>query len=263
MKIPVYSGEIIYSGEDEHGPIAVVEEKTSRTLHFGTTARQSTMFLHDPTALALSYTRCMLGGLLFAPPPESVLVLGLGGGSLVKFLLHRFPACRVDAVEMRSQVAEVARDYFQLPVDEPRFTLHLQKAEDFFARSDLGSYDWVLVDLHNRDGMAPILDQADFFARCCQLLNVDGVLAANLWTGDREELLGRIGTCLHRAFKDQVLFLPVARKRNTVALAFNFSLPSLDVQPTRRRASELEASYDVEFVEFLWDLLRYNRHLSK
>jgi len=261
-KIPAYSGNIIYSCEDEYGPIAVVEEATSRTLHFGSTARQSTMFLNNPIALALSYTRCMLAGLLFAPPPRSVLVLGLGGGSLPKFFLHRFDGCRVEVVEMRRCVAETARDYFALS-EHDRLTLHLQKAEEFLARDDVGPYDWVLVDLHNSDGMAPVLDQADFFARCQRLLRPGGVLVANLWTGDRDEFLARIGARLHREFKEQVLFLPVARKRNTVAFAFNFALPSLDVQPTRRHASELQGQYDIEFVDFLWDILRYNRKLKK
>lgn len=261
-KIPSYSGEVIYACEDEYGPIAVVEETTSRTLHFGSTARQSTMFLSDPIALALSYTRCMLGGLLFASPPRTALVLGLGGGSLPKFMLNNFDDCRVEVVEMRRSVAETARDYFALP-DDARLTLHLQKAEEFLARDDVGPYDWVLVDLHNSDGMAPVLDQEDFFVRCQRLLHPGGVLAANLWTGDQDDFLARIGARLHREFKEQVLFLPVARKRNTVALAFNFMLPSLDVQPTRRHASDLQARYDIEFVDFLWDILRYNRNLQK
>ena len=84
-KTPAYSGEIIYSCADEYGPIAVVEEATSRTLHFGSTARQSTMYLNDSVRLALSYTRCMLAGLLFVPPPRRVLVLGLGGDRCPSF----------------------------------------------------------------------------------------------------------------------------------------------------------------------------------
>ncbi|MGY8822638.1 MAG: spermine/spermidine synthase domain-containing protein [Candidatus Latescibacterota bacterium] len=261
-KIPAYIGDIIHSCADEYGAIAVVEEATSRTLHFGSTARQSTMYLNNPVRLALSYTRCMLGGLLFAPPPRRALVLGLGGGSLPKFLLHHYGECRVEVVEMRPLVAETARNYFALPEND-RLTLHLQKAESFLARDDVGPYDWIFVDLHNSDGMAPVLDQADFFARCQRLLEPSGMLSANLWTGDQADFLARIGARLHQSFKEQVLFLPVARKRNTVALAFNFALPSLDVQPKRQYADELQMRYDIEFVDFLWDILRYNRNLQK
>jgi len=261
-KIPAYSGEIIHSCADEYGAIAVVEEATSRTLHFGSTARQSTMYLNNSVRLALSYTRCMLGGLLFAPPPRRALVLGLGGGSLPKFLLHHYGECHVEVVEMRPLVAETARNYFALPEDD-RLTVHLQKAESFLTRDDVGPYDWIFVDLHNSDGMAPVLDQAEFFAICQRLLQPGGVLAANLWTGDQSDILARIGARLHQSFKEQVIFLPVARKRNTVALAFNSVLPSLDVQPTRQHANELQMRYDIEFVDFLWDILRYNRNLQK
>ena len=256
-KIPVYKGEVIHSERDEYGDIAVVQEATSRTLHFGSTARQSTMLMADPARLALSYTRCMLGGLLFAPTPSSALMLGLGGGSLPKFLLHQFEDCRVDAVEMRVRVAAVARTYFALPEDA-RLTLNIQKAEEYLARQDIGPYDWLLIDLHNRDGMAPVLDQPDLFARCQQVLSERGVLAANLWTGDKEAYLARIGERLQSAFAGRVLFLPVAGKRNTVALAFNFVPPALDDRSLLQSARQLQARYDIEFVDFLRDIMRYN-----
>ena len=256
-KIPVYKGEVIYSGRDEYGDIAVVQEATSRTLHFGSTARQSTMLMAHPTRLALSYTRCMLGGLFFAPPPRSALMLGLGGGSLPKFLLHQFEDCRVEAVEMRARVVDVARRYFALPED-PRLVLHVQPAEEFLWREDAGPYDWLLIDLHNRDGMAPVLDHPDLFVRARRLLGQRGVLAANLWTGKEEAFLERIRVRLDQAFERQVLFLPVAGKRNVVALAFASDLPDLTERSARALAGQLQVQYDVEFVDFLGDILRYN-----
>lgn len=255
--VPVYRGDVIYSARDEHGDIAVVQEATSRTLHFGSTARQSTMLMADPTRLALSYTRCMLGGLLLVPPPRSALVLGLGGGSLPKFLLHHFAECRVDAVEMRARVAAVAHRYFALPEDE-RLTLHVQKAEDFLSGPDTGPYDWLLVDLYDRDGMASMLDESDLFLRCRALLGERAVLSVNLWTGNREAFLERICTRLNEAFGECVLLLPVAGKSNTVALAFNDPLPNLNDKRMRHRAAQLQSLYGIEFVDFLRDLLRYN-----
>ena len=255
---PVYRGDVIYSGQDEHGDLTVVQEATSRTLHFGSTARQSTMLMADPTRLALSYTRCMVGGLLLAPPPCSALVLGLGGGSLPKFLLHNFAECRIDVVEMRARVVAVARRYFALPEDK-RLALHVQKAERFLSRTDTGPYDWLLVDLYNRDGMASVLDEPDFFLRCRQLLSERAVLSVNLWTGNRAESLDRIRTRLTEAFGESVLLLPVAGKSNTVALAFNVPMPALNDPRMHRRAAQLQTLYGIEFVDFLRDLLHHNK----
>ena len=45
---------------------------------------------------------------------------------------------------------------------------------------------------------------------------------------------------------------------NTVALAFNASMPILNDQRLYQRAAQLQALYEIEFVDFLRDLMRYN-----
>ena len=256
----MYDGKLIHSARDEFGPIEIVDEATSRTMHFGSRARQTTMLLRDSVGLALSYTRCMLSALLFTSAPRSVLMLGLGGGALARFLRYHWPECRITVVEKRPLVVEFAREYFALPSDE-HFAVHVEAAENFLADRRAGEYDWIMVDIHDRDGMAPALGQPEFFARCKKRLSGRGVLVANLWTGDRESLLEGIDRSLHQVFTGEVLHLPVARKRNTVAFAFNFALPSLEVGLFRRKATELEERYGVEFSQFLWDLMRYNQGL--
>ena len=254
----IYDGEVIHSARDEFGPVEIVDEATSRTMHFGSRARQTTMFLNDSKALSLSYTRCMLSGLLFAPAPRSVLILGLGGGALVRFIRYYLPQCRIAVVEKRALVVALARKYFALPEDE-NFALHVEPAEVFLGAGHVDRYDWILVDLHNHDGMAPALAQPDFFTRCRSLLGGQGVLAVNLWTGDRESLLKSIHRALRWSFDDAVLHLPVSRKRNTVAFGFDSPRPSLEVRSARRTAMDLEAAYGgVEFSQFLRDLLASN-----
>ena len=77
------------SGDTAKGPtIAVSDAYGVRSLHVGGEAIQSSMKLGDPFSLALDYTRCMMGFLLFHPQPREALMIGLGGGSLAKFF-HR------------------------------------------------------------------------------------------------------------------------------------------------------------------------------
>lgn len=78
-------GTLIHQAQTDDGVIEVVDNGDSRSLHFGTYPRQSSMRLSDPAHLALSYTQSMMGCLLLNPIPRRVLVIGLGGGSLVKF----------------------------------------------------------------------------------------------------------------------------------------------------------------------------------
>src|SRR3569623_1391487 len=122
-----YHGTLIHRSRDADGPIEVVDDGVIRTLHFGNDVRQSSMALHDPVHLMLLYTQAMMSCLLFQPDPKRVLLIGLGGGSLAKFLLHHFPRCKIDAVERRAAVVKLAHGYFQLP-ETPRLRVTVDDA---------------------------------------------------------------------------------------------------------------------------------------
>ena len=124
---------LVFSCHDEEGVIEVVDDLDTRALYFGTSARQSAMSREAPHRLVLSYTRSMLSGLLFTRKPRSALVLGLGGGSLPRFLMHVFPTCRIDVVERRAKVVQVAHDYFHL-ARSPRLRTHRVRRRGVSAR---------------------------------------------------------------------------------------------------------------------------------
>lgn len=124
-----YSGTLIHCQRDAEGPIEVIEAHGVRSLHFGTEPRQSAMALATPDRLELSYLRAMLVGLVFVPDPRRILVLGLGGGSLVRFLLQHYPQAHIDAVESRAALVEVARTYFGLP-EQPALRVRIADARE-------------------------------------------------------------------------------------------------------------------------------------
>jgi spermidine synthase len=64
------------------------------SLHFETDAIQSLMSCKDPFALQLPYTKTMMGFLLTNPNPRHILMIGLGGGSMVKFCHEHLPCWR-------------------------------------------------------------------------------------------------------------------------------------------------------------------------
>src|SRR5262245_14571019 len=80
-------------GEDE---VYITERFGVRSLHIGSDTIQSSMRLTRPIDLELSYTRSMMAFLLFRDPPARVLMIGLGGGSLAKFVYHRLPAAGLE-----------------------------------------------------------------------------------------------------------------------------------------------------------------------
>lgn len=50
-----------------------------------------------------------------ASPPERILVLGMGGGTVVRQCRQLYPKAQIDAVEIDARVIRVARQHFHLP----------------------------------------------------------------------------------------------------------------------------------------------------
>ena len=255
-----YGGIVIHQDRDALGTLEVVEDGYQRSLHFGSEPKQSSMDLNDPLRLALSYTRAMLSALLFNPAPQRVLLLGLGGGSLAKFVLHHFPACRLDAVEYRESVYQAARGYFHLP-DDPRLSVHFADAADFIRQADAGhsGYDLILLDAFTADGVAQGTCGLSFFEASRTRLAEAGVLAANLWSGDTiklDDVLGDLGD----AFDGRLLRLPVDGKANVIALVTQAGRPRRDLRRLDQQAQALQQRLGLEFILFLNRLRKNNRY---
>ena len=92
--------------------VDISEEAGVRYLHFGSDWVQGAMRIARPWALELSYTREMMAGLLLRPTnlwPRSALLIGLGAGSLAKFIYRNLPDCRITIVEINPQIEFIAR----------------------------------------------------------------------------------------------------------------------------------------------------------
>src|SRR5690606_29113772 len=94
-----------------------------RYLHFGTKWVQGAMRISRPNQLVLDYTRQMMAWLLFTDPQptDTIGILGLGAGALLKYTLAHTPA-QVETVEWNDEVTAICRAYFRLP-DSPRSTI--------------------------------------------------------------------------------------------------------------------------------------------
>ncbi|WP_028989511.1 hypothetical protein RG903_07715 [Thermithiobacillus tepidarius DSM 3134] len=247
----IYPGTIIHRTQDEFGIIDVVQEARTRSLYFGAPPQQSSMLLRDPVQLVFAYTRAMMACLLFNDKPRSALLIGLGGGSLAKFLLHHFPDCRVDAVENRASVADLAHRFFHLPED-PRLRIHIGDGGEFVRAVSTAQdgYDFLLVDAYDAAGMVSSVSGLAFFDACRARLARHGILSINLWSGDRDGLDGTL-QALQRSFDGFLLQLPVEAKGNVIALAGNRPFPVSYQKMAREPLKAMEARFGIEFSHFL------------
>ena len=254
-----YDGLVIYQNHDDEGVLEVVEEKGIRSLHFGSSSRQSSLALTDPETLQLPYTRAMTSWLLFKAAVADALVIGLGGGSLTRHLLHHFPDCHVSAVEYRASVVKIARSHFGLPLDS-RLKVIVDDADNYVrqhAKTQHERHDLIYVDAFDFEGMAQSVSSIAFFDACKRLLKQEGVLVMNLW-GTETRIAGSCVDLLEQVFNEKVLLLPVRNRGNLVALAFNQGVTRSDVKTLKARALALEERYKIEFPKYLRDLIRHN-----
>lgn len=160
-----------------------------RTLEFTPGDIQSEMRLSRPHALVLPYARAMMCFALLAPRPRHILMVGLGGGSLVKFCHRHFPEARITVLEVRADVIAL-RGQFRVPPDDARLrVLHCDAAEWLARAGDRGpdapgEVDVLLVDGFDAAGLPATLTSASFYAHCRRVLRPGGVLAANIFTYD-------------------------------------------------------------------------------
>jgi spermidine synthase len=258
-----YPGTLVHRCRDRQGVIDVVDSGNIRTLHFGTRATQSSMDLLDPVRLVLDYLRGMLAALLFCERPRALLMIGLGGGSLVRFALDRLPDIRVDVVECRQRVIDVAFEFFRLPKDQ-RLRVHLGDGAELVREGSAGlgesEYDLILVDAYDHARMSESVASPEFFRACRERLRAGGILSMNVWSDLRRPYRQTVAA-LRDSFGDQVLLLPVTRRGNLIGLGFNASLEPKMLAVPRRRVHALEREYGLELHHFLRRLRVHNTPL--
>jgi spermidine synthase len=256
-----YEGLLIHESHDDEGIIEVIDLKGVRSLHFGSSSRQSSMRLAEPYKLELDYVRAMTSWLLFKPTlEEDALIIGLGGGSLTKHLLQNFVDCRLKAIEFRKSVVKIARSHFGLPLD-PRLKIIVDDGGDYIRQheeSHRERYSLLIIDAFDHDGIAPSICNEAFFDACKAILKNDGILVMNLWGGTHNPEFQQVSLWLARVFNWRTLFLPVRDKGNIIALAFNNYSPLYSLKELRTNAMALEQQYQIEFPTFLKTLKKHN-----
>jgi spermidine synthase len=198
--------------------IEVSEEGGVRYLHFSADWVQGAMRIQRPNSLELAYTREMMAGLLLHEPPwpKNALLIGLGAGSLAKYIYHKLPETRITVVEIDPQVEIIARLHFKLPDDPLRLNIVIGDGAQYMLE-DGKKFDCILVDGFDKSGRAGVLDTLPFYQACRARLSDTGLLVTNLLGHSRgfQASQARIA----KAFDGRSLVFPSCDSGNTIAFA--------------------------------------------
>jgi len=253
MRKQTERGLLIHTSRDEHGQMQIFDREGIRSLYFDSGACQSSLQLSDPTTLILGYTQCMLAGLLFRPTPQQILLIGLGGGALARFLHHHLPAAQIVCVETRTAVVELAQTYFDLP-DSSRLHIHIGDGAAYLRTARDGAFDLILVDAFDSAGVHASVCTAEFHADCRRSLRADGVLGINLWNTPEAPCKQQVDA-IKTGFASQVLRLPVEKRANLIALG-------LGIPQTRQTLKQLHGAAQLLTEQLAIDFTKYLRTLQ-
>lgn len=99
--------------------------------------------------------------------PESILLLGLGGGSNANLARHHFPSSHITAVEIDPQMLEIAQKHYGLSKLK-NFEVVISDAIDF-AKNTNSSYDLILVDCFVGKYIPKKMESLKLFKRLSQI----------------------------------------------------------------------------------------------
>ena len=240
--------------------VQISEEGGVRYLHLDSETVQSGMRIGAPDELVLSYTRSMLSFLLFVPPPLRLVNIGLGGGSLAKWIHCHLRDTQQVVLELNPHIIRVARQQFCLPPDDSQLcVIEGDGARWIWEHPDCA--DVVLVDGYDGRAQASELATDEFYRDAARSLRRTGVLVVNLWGNDRrfDGYLQRI----EAAFDGQICCVPAAQRGNVIAMAFKQRPLATRWDELHARAQALETAYGIEFRQIVGSMRALNPHTTR
>jgi spermidine synthase len=166
-----------YTHDSAYHRLHVSDDNGVRLLKFERN-QQSSMRLDDPFETDIEYVGYLHITRAVRPDARRALVIGLGGGSLVKRMWRDYAPMRIDAVELDPEVIDVAYELFALPRDD-RIRVFAGDGREY-VESSVETYDIVVVDAFDDDHVPRRLMTEEFLRACRDRLSPDGVIAYNV-----------------------------------------------------------------------------------
>jgi len=209
--------------------------------------RQTCQDVKHPDRIVMNYPQMMLSSLFVKPEPKSVLIIGLGGGTIPRALHDMVPQARIDVVEIDPAVVKVARRFFDLGANRE---LNVIEADGRVlvkrALREQKSYDLIMLDAFDHEYIPEHLLTREFLQEVKALLAPGGVLAANTFSSSR--LYDHESATYASVFPE---FFNLKRE-NRVIIAADGPLPSADqLRDNSKRFEQAFSSFGISTAKLL------------
>jgi spermidine synthase len=249
--------ETLHEERSLYRDITVTEIGNRRCLLFNVhrgDRNQTCIYTDDLDRLVFDYTRMSFAGLLLAPNPQRILIIGLGGGTLPLAFNDLFPEAEIDILEIDQAVVTVAEEYFYFKEND-QMKVIVEDGRVFIKRAAIRDqrYDYIVLDAFSGDYIPEHMLTEEFLEEVKSIMTDDGVLVANTFSTSR--LYDHESVTYQRVFGEFFNFkLPTSGNRIIIT--------QLDTLPPRGELVTEAQSMAVKLEKFGIPLLEYPRRLS-
>lgn len=252
---------VLHHSVNDYGDLWVHERGGIRCMSFAepkeTEVYQSCMMLDDPKHLIFNYTKMSLFGCLLNPEPKQILLIGLGGASIVDALQRMFPIdSYIEVVEINPIIYEVAKKYFYFH-PQNNTNVYIEDGILFLenAVTQKKTYDLIIVDAFDNNGVVPVFITEKFTQTIKSALTPhSGVVVLNtLYDSEHDQIYNKVfGSFINL----------IAMKSREIVAMNGGKLPSIDA--IEANACLLEEKLEEQGVnkDWLLSILKQNNQLS-
>ncbi|MFZ2664530.1 MAG: hypothetical protein WAX66_04165 [Patescibacteria group bacterium] len=178
LKIPI----VIYETESKlNGNIKVVEVGNTRKILVDDISQS--ISCNSPSISKLYWGQLVNSLKEKSPEVKNVLILGLGGGTLVHLISRNFPEAKITSVEWDSVMLDIAKRFFDLD-SIPNHRVILDDALKVAVEPEEydippSSFDVLIVDISNGDSYPDLGKTGNFIAALKRLVTPGGLIVFN------------------------------------------------------------------------------------
>ncbi len=142
----------------------------------------------------------LLPGFFKETAPRRILVLGLGGGTIVHLLKLFFPESSLVCVELDPQHIQIAKRFFAIP----QKNVELIQGDAYeYLRNGNDKFDWIIDDVFQHVSGEPVRQQPidEIFSLYAKRLNKNGMLSANVIGPKQFKQMKSLVGSFHQAYQ--------------------------------------------------------------
>ena len=256
----VFANSTLHEERSVYSNILVIKRGNTICLQFdvrNNQRNQSCQNQKHPKKMVFAYTKMSMASLLFAPNPQHILIIGLGGGTLPMAFHELYPNAIIDNVEIDPAVTKVAKEFFGFTPNQ-QIQVFDQDARVWVKRAALkgNQYDIIVLDAFNGEYIPEHLMTQEFLQEVKQLLMPNGVVASNTFTISD---LYHHESATYAAVYPSLINFKLSQTANRVIMSPSNTPPDEELIARAKRLAAPLKEYDVPIESYARRLIRLRK----